>query len=148
MKRFPIALLVCLFVSVLVVVSPAQPLDRVSLDVQVVYASSNKNYVDPTLRSLKKKLNALFSYTSYEIIEKKSGDAGVGQIRTFSLPGGRLMEIVPKSIGREEVELDVKIRGRRKELVSTTLSMERSAIVMVGGPRYRDGVLIILISAD
>ncbi|RMG57265.1 MAG: hypothetical protein D6713_10025 [Deltaproteobacteria bacterium] len=148
MRKLLLAVLVLFLLFGMTAGVRAQESDRVSLDIQVVYASSGKKYVDPTLKSLSDKLKSLFNYSSFEIIERKDGAAGKGETRSFDLPGGREMFVTPVDIGKEKVRLKVRIRGKGEDLVKTTLSMERSAIVMVGGPEYREGVLIILISAD
>jgi hypothetical protein len=122
--------------------------DRVSLDVQVVHASSGKTFVDPTLVSLKEKLVKLFNYSSFEIISKARKEARKGEVVQFSIPGGRNMAIVPVEATGDVVKLDVKIGGGKSSLVKTSLKMERGSIVIVGGPEFESGVLIILISAD
>jgi hypothetical protein len=122
--------------------------DRVSLDVQVVHASSGKTFVDPTLVSLKEKLVKLFNYTSFEIISKARKEARKGEVVQFSIPGGRNMAIVPVEATGDVVKLDVKIGGGKSSVVKTSLKMERGSIVIVGGPEFESGVLIILISAD
>lgn len=122
--------------------------DGVSLDIQVVYASMEKQYVDPTLIGLQKKLIRLFNYSSFEIISKHREDALKGEKSLFNIPGGRKLEIVPVEVKNESVHLVVKIFGEKRALVKTALGLERGSIVMLGGPRFKDGVLIILLSAD
>lgn len=120
----------------------------VSLDVQVVHASSESSFVDPTLVSLKEKLLKLFNYSSFEIISKMRKEVKKGEAARFSIPGDRSMDIVHVDSSGEAVRLDVKIGGERSSVVRTALKMERGSIVMVGGPEFKSGVLIILISAD
>lgn len=149
MKRSFFFALVGLF-SLLLIVSArvSSGNDVVSLDVQVVHASSGKTFVDPTLVSLREKLVRLFNYSSFEIISRARKQAQKGETARFSIPGNRNMHIVPVDASGDVVRLDVMIGGVQSSLVKTALKMERGSIVIVGGPEFQSGVLIILISAD
>lgn len=139
----------CVFLtSLLVVPRYSTGSEDVSLDVQVVYASSEKTFVDPTLMSLKQKLLRLFNYSSFEIISKMRKYGNRGESTAFAIPGGRSMAIVPVETSGDSVRLDVKIGGGSSSVIKTALRMERGSIVIVGGPGFKNGVLIILISAD
>ncbi len=76
------------FFSLLLIVSArvSSGNDSVSLDVQVVHASSGKTFVDPTLVSLREKLVRLFNYSSFEIISRAKKQAQKGETARFSIP--------------------------------------------------------------
>ncbi len=121
--------------------------EDVSLDVQVVYASSERVFVDPTLVSLKKKLSRLFNYSSFEIVSNITRRAVKGETVEFVIPGGRVMKIALLETGKVRARLNVQIFEKNRGFLSTVLRMERGSLVMVGGPSYHKGVLIIVISA-
>ncbi len=138
-----LVLLTCLMMS-----ASAFAGEGISLNVQVVYASSGKVFVDPALVTLKKKLSRLFNYSSYETVTENHRLAVRGETAEFSLPGGRMMKIVPLETGKNSARLNVQIFIHNRGYLNTVLRMRRGSLMMVGGPSYQNGVLIIVISAQ
>ena len=46
------------------------------------------------------------------------------------------------------MRLDVQIMEGDRNLLSTTLGLTRGGMVLVGGPSYQKGVLILIISVE
>ena len=67
-----------------------------------------------------------------------------------ALPDNRSLEVTPTAIQEGQNSLTVNVReSGGKSLVNTVVRLRRGSTVLVGGgPPYRQGVLIIAISAS
>ncbi|NJD63399.1 MAG: hypothetical protein FIA93_11860 [Deltaproteobacteria bacterium] len=120
----------------------------VTVDIGVVVASNRGASVDPALSSLRAKLQAMFNYSSYKMVERKSRAIAVGETGDFDLPGGRSMRVTPVAAPENKARLAIQIMEGGKNLLTTTLGMSRGGMVLVGGPPYQSGVMILIISAE
>lgn len=120
----------------------------VAVDVGVVLASQDGATVDPALSSIQGKLRSMFNYTSYRMLDRQRRSLSVGETGDFVLPGNRSMRVTPSPSQGRKVRLAVEIREGGRNLISTTLGLSRGGMVLVGGPSFRQGVLILIISAE
>lgn len=128
-------------------VEAASP-DPVAVEIGVVVASNKGASIDPSLSTLKTKLQSMFSYSSYSLLDRMKRTLAVGETGEFTLPGGRLMRVTPAAAPGNKVRLAVQIMEGGKNLLTTTLGLSRGGMVLVGGPPHQSGVLILLISAE
>lgn len=126
----------------------AAPPGSVTVDVGVVIASNEGNSIDPGLAGLRAKLQSMFNYTSYKMLDRKRHTYPVGETAVFKLPGGRSMRVTPVPAPPKKVRLDVRIAEDGRNVLTTTLGLSRGGMVLVGGPPYQSGVMILLISAE
>lgn len=124
--------------------SPDQP---VSIDLGVAVASNEGTRIDPQLADLRAKLKAMFDYTSYRMADRLKKTLAVGETGEFALPGGRTMKVTPAPSSGGKVRLAVQIMEGPRNLLTTTLGLARGGMVLVGGPAYENGVLILIIEA-
>lgn len=120
----------------------------VTVDVGVVLASQEGATVDPALSSIQGKLRSMFNYTSYRMVDRQKRLLAVGETGEFVLPGDRSMRVTPSPSRGQKVRLAVEIREGGKNLIATTLGLSRGGMVLVGGPSFQNGVLILIISAE
>lgn len=120
----------------------------VTVDIGVVMASNQGTSVDPALSSLRAKLQAMFNYSSYKMLERKNRTLAVGETGEFDLPGGRSMRVTPIPAPENKARLALQIMEGGRNLLTTTLGMSRGGMVLVGGPPYQSGVMILIISAE
>jgi len=128
--------------------APCNAADDVTVDVGTVYASNRGNSVDPALGRIRGKLQAMFNYSSYRMIDRKRRTLAVGEWGEYDLPDRLSMRVSPLPARRNKVRLDVRILEDGRNLLSTTLGMSRGGMVLVGGPAHEGGVLILIISAN
>ena len=140
-----IAFIGLLVVAQIAVASPDAP---VAVDVGVVVASHEGPTMDPALASIRNQLQSMFNYSSYRMVDRLKRTLSVGETGDFGLPGDRSMRVTPVPAKGNKVRLAVQIMEGDRNLVSTTLGMSRGGMVIVGGPSYRKGVLILIISAE
>jgi hypothetical protein len=90
----------------------------------------------------------MFNYSSYKVLDRKRRTLAVGETGDFDLPGGRSMRVTPVPASEMKVRLAVQILEGGRNLLTTTLGLSRGGMVLVGGPPYQSGVMILLISAE
>jgi len=144
--RFVMALLLLLSFPAGSAAAPAGP--SVTVDLGVVLASQEGTTMDPALSSIQDKLRSMFNYTAYRMLDRQRKSLSVGETEVFPLPGNRSMTVTPSPSRGKKVRLAVEIREGGKNLIATTLGLSRGGMVLVGGPSYKGGVLILLISAE
>lgn len=120
----------------------------VSVEIGVVVASNKGSSIDPSLSSMRTKLQSMFSYSSYTLLDRMKKTMPVGETGDFRLPGGLSMRVTPMQAPANKVRLAVQIMEGGRNLLTTTLGLSRGGMVLVGGPSHKDGVLILLISAE
>ena len=127
---------------------PSEAANTVSVEVGAVYASNEGRSVDSALGTIRGKLQSMFNYTSYRMLDRKRRSLAIGEAGDFELPGGRMMRATPLSSERNKVRLSIRISDGSRNLLTTTLGLSRGGMVLVGGPSHQAGVLILIISAE
>jgi hypothetical protein len=140
-----IAFIGLLFIAQIAAASPDAP---VAVDVGVVVASHDGPTIDPELSSIRHQLQSMFNYSSYRMVDRLKRTLSVDETGEFVLPGGRSMRVTPAPAKGNKVRLAVQIMEGERNLLTTTLGLSRGGMVIVGGPSYRKGVLILIISAE
>src|SRR5512134_1128100 len=120
----------------------------VSVEIGSVYASNEGTSMDPVLGNIRGKLQSMFNYTSYKLLDRKRRSLAVGETGEFELPGRRTMRVTPQPAQGNKVRLSVQITEGAKNLLNTTLGLSRGGMVLVGAPTHQSGVLILIISAE
>ena len=128
--------------------APSEAADTVSVDVGAVYASNEGTSIDPALGTIRVKLHSMFNYTSYRMLDRKRRSLSVGETGEFELPDRRTMRATLLPARRDKVRLSIQISDGQRKLLTTTLGLSRGGMVLVGGPSYQSGVLILIISAE
>jgi len=139
-----IASIAFLLFAHIVVASPDAP---VAVDVGVVLASNEGTTMDPALSSIGNQLQSMFTYSSYRMVDRLGRTLNVGETGEFGLPGNRSMRVTPIPSEGSKVRLAVQIMEGDRNILTTTLGLKRGGMVLVGGPAYQKGVLILIISA-
>jgi RNA polymerase sigma-70 factor, ECF subfamily len=94
------------------------------------------------------KLRQLFRYREYASLERYRAEVPVGTLQTWGVPGERRLELLPESVAGDTVRMRVRLmRGEMTEL-ATEIRAARGSPAVIGGPRYGQGVLIIVVWAN
>jgi RNA polymerase sigma-70 factor (ECF subfamily) len=94
------------------------------------------------------KLRQLLRYRQYHPLQQMVGDVPVGTTHRAPLAGDRQLELTPEGMRERVVRLRVRlVRGNFTE-VTTSIAATPGTPAVIGGPRYGDGVLIILLWAS
>lgn len=133
---------------VLPVASAAQPASGVAVEVVTVLASNIDNVVDPRLRA-RESYFLSFPYSSYRLLRRQIQQVPWGGRARFNLPGRGELRVWPKAREKAGVALNLALSGAgRQKLVDTSVCLQDHRVLLVGGPRHRNGVLILLIGAN
>jgi len=120
---------------------------KVDMEIRVVYATTSHSRVDPRLASLTRYLSHL-SFTGYELLDTQKAQVGLGSKVSFTVQGGRKVTVT--LLGRDEQKARVRVQvsgANDKQLLDTTMSVNRNGTVIVAGPKYQDGILVLPLTA-
>lgn len=94
------------------------------------------------------RLRQLFSYRQYSSLERYRAEVPVGTVQRWPVPGDRTLEVTPEGVSGDMVRIRVRLlRGTLTE-VTTNIQAARGNPAVIGGPRYADGVLIVIVWAN
>ena len=100
---------------------------------------------DERLQSFLPKLRQLFRYKEYTSLERYRAEVPVGATQRWPVPGDRQLEVTPESVRGATLKLNVRLtRGSLTE-VTTNIQTQSGNPAVIGGPRYGDGTLIIIV---
>ena len=128
----------------------AQTAHRRLIFVQVdsVLAADTHEGVDTRLASMGPRLQSLFNYTTYRLVSHQGSRAEFGKLVAFTLPGGRILHVEPRAIDGDMIAMELVLFEGQKPLMTTDLKLKDRGVLIVGGPRYAQGMLIISIGAS
>jgi hypothetical protein len=135
-------------VTVLAAAATADAQERVVVQVATVFATHTGEHFDAQLASMRRQLDKLPHYRSYQLVKRETKDVGRGDPVDVEIPGGRYLRVLPKSVVDDRVSLNVLLRQDSRVVVRTDVTLGPAGTVLVGGPRHGDGVLIIWIGAQ
>jgi hypothetical protein len=122
--------------------------ETVELRIETVLASNTSPYFDTRLEEIRPQL-VPFRYKSYRLVQEERRRVGWGTQADFVLPGGRMLQVVPKQFEDERIALQVIIMEGTSPtpLMNTALSIKNHGTLFFGGRRHLEGTLIIRIGA-
>lgn len=123
------------------------PAQRVQFSMEVVHATEAHNRVDPRLGNIPRYLSNL-RYTGYELLNSYTRPLNMSRSETFQIQGGR--EVIITLLSRDERRCKMRIQinaGRGHKLLDTTLYINRNATFFFAGPKYKDGILVLPLTA-
>lgn len=118
------------------------------VQIESILACDTGSDFDARLRTLERRLNALFHYSSYNLLRREKRRIGWGQPARFTIPGRHLLVIKPRRSAGERLAMKVMLAHEGRPLVGTEVLMKNHGVFLMGGPRHDEGVLIISIGAQ
>jgi hypothetical protein len=120
----------------------------ITLRVFSVLAADTNQGVDPQLGTMGPQLRKMFPYTTYELVSEQNGRTETGKMIEFTMPGGRILHIEPQSVDQNMIAMEVLLFQGEKPMLTTDLKLPNNGNLIVGGPHYEQGALIITIGAN
>jgi hypothetical protein len=114
----------------------------------VLATDGEKPEFDARLVAMKPEFDSLFRYSSYRLVKQERRLLDWGQGASFDIPGGRYLVVAPKELRDAKVSMQVMLLEGGRPLVDTAVALRDHGVLLVGGPKQQEGVLIIAISAD
>lgn len=94
------------------------------------------------------RLRQLFRYREYTSLERFRAEVPVGTTQHWEVPGERQLEVTPEAVANGQVRMRLRlIRGGRNE-IATNIHAAPGSPAVLGGPRFAEGVLIIIVWAN
>jgi hypothetical protein len=118
--------------------------------VDSVLAANTGKGMDAQLSSsaIGARLKDLFEYTTYRLVLHQQRQTRCGRVVVFEMPGGRILHIAPSSVLDNMISMEIVLFEGTRPLMTTDLKLMNHAVLVVGGPRYQQGMLITMISTD
>ncbi|MBF6568392.1 MAG: hypothetical protein IVW54_05895 [Candidatus Binataceae bacterium] len=122
----------------------------IRLRVDSVMAANTEEGMDDRLSHtpMAPRLKALFEYTTYRLIVHQEKLTVCGRMVAFELPGGRILHIAPRAVDGDMISMELVLFEGPRPVMSTDLKLMNHALLIVGGPRYEQGMLITTIRTD
>ena len=123
------------------------PSGKVTLTMPVVYATAAHSRVDPKLRSVVRYLQHL-RYTGFELLDTHRLQLPVKGSQSINIEGGRkvTVELLSRDARRARVRVQIEA-GKGRKVLDTTMWLNRNSTVIVAGPRHKDGILVLPLTA-
>ncbi|MCB9765306.1 MAG: hypothetical protein H6739_36365 [Alphaproteobacteria bacterium] len=121
--------------------------DKVDIQLMVVHAKEGAEYVDPRLKNIERHL-AILRYNNFTVLDTNRSAVAVGKDASFSVEGGRKVTVTVLSVDDQRARVRVEMYKQSNKLIDTTVSINRGSTMMVAGPRYEEGMLILPITAS
>jgi hypothetical protein len=98
------------------------------------------------LSGMSERLKSMFDYTTYHLVLHQELETVCGKYVTFELPGGRILQIAPHSIIENMISMELVLFEGTRPLMTTDMRLINHAVLIVGGPKYQQGMLITIIT--
>jgi hypothetical protein len=130
-------------------VTYAQPAPKhVNVYVDSVMAADTNEGTDPRLGGMDKRLRGLFGFSTYSLIGHNEGQTECGKMIAFTLPGGKILHVQPRAIDDDMIAMEIVLFDGTRPMMTTDLKLKNNGTLIVGGPRYEQGMMIISIGAS
>ncbi len=123
-----------------------------ALEVQITTVrASERGPSDAQLVDLRPRLRRLVGYHSFQIVrdERRRCEWQTGE--AFTIPGGRMLHVVPKAMRDQAVLMSVKLMDGSRPLVDTDVRLQNRGVMLFGvgqDSRAAEGALIIMLRAE
>ncbi len=122
-------------------------LGRVTLEMPVVKATTEHSNVDPRLEDIARQLSNL-RFTGYELLTTEKAQLAPKGSETFTVVGQRKVRLELLQRDQQRARVRVQIKGAKgKSLLDTTVWVNRNGTFIVAGPKLRDGILVLPLTA-
>ncbi len=118
------------------------------LRVDEVIAADTGEGIDQRLLPMGLRLESLFRYTTYRLVSHQVGRAECGRTAAFTLPGGWIVHVEPNAVRDNMIAMELMLFEGARPMMVTDIRMRNHGMLIIGGPHYQQGMLIIPIGAD
>jgi hypothetical protein len=116
--------------------------DDVEIHVTAIMASQSSTFIDPELKVLAGELQSTFAFSSYQKLKRYTVLLSESQSDRIILPQNNPLAVTYKSISDDG---RIHLRLEMSDIFNADCSLNDGGHLLVGGPQYDDGNLILLI---
>src|SRR6202162_3148079 len=120
----------------------------VNVYVDSVMAADTNEGTDPRLAPMGQKLRGLFGFSTYSLIGHNEGQTDCGKMIAFTLPGGKVLHVQPRAVDGDMIAMEIVLFDGTRPMMTTDVKLRNNGTLIVGGPRYERGMMIISIGAS
>lgn len=125
----------------------AKKVESIRLEMLVVHATTANKAVDPQVRPLMKYFRN-YKFTGFSLLDSQTAKLTDKSARTFSIEGDRTVTVTMLSHTEKTAKLKlVIVENKGKKILDTTVNINRNGTFIVAGPKFKEGVLFLPISA-
>ncbi len=117
-------------------------------ETKVIYASLDRNFIDPELKNLAEELGSVFRYTSYKLIKTKHMVLNNNQQGIVNIPGERSLIVTPIDISNKKIKYQISIFKSGNQIFTTKILLKNRRSITIGGPKFKNGYLIFNIAGQ
>jgi RNA polymerase sigma-70 factor (ECF subfamily) len=103
---------------------------------------------DERLERFLPRLRQLFRYREYTSLERYRAEVPVGTTQQWRVPGDRQLEVTPEAVANGQVRMRLRLVRDGRNEIATNIQAAPGNPAVLGGPKYGDGVLIIIVWAN
>jgi len=119
---------------------------KLRIEVQVIKAGRQSNYMDPSLSGIAQNLAETLSFSSFSLVDRKILHLKIGEKGTMPLSGRQFLRIILRSLTPEIARIEIAIMDGHQEVFHTFIETVDSGVTIIGAPRTGDKVLLLRIS--
>src|SRR5579863_7970411 len=120
----------------------------VTVYIDTVMAADTHEGVDKRLVPMMPKLHGLFSFTTYSLVNHQEGETECGKMIAFTIPGGKILHVQPRAIDGDMIAMEIVLFDGTRPMMTTDLKLKNGGTLIVGGPRYEQGMMFMSIGAS
>src|SRR5260370_5768982 len=114
--------------------------------IDTVMAADTKEGIDPRVVPMLPKLQGLFSFTTYSLVNSQEGDTECGKMIAFTIPGGKILHVQPRAVDGDMIAMEIVLFDGTRPMMTTDLKLKNGGTLIVSGPRYEQGMMFISIA--
>ena len=118
----------------------------VQVTIRSILAGNKSDEFDPKLKDMEQQLKQL-KHRSYRSLNDDSQSVPWRGSKSFAIPGGRTLTVVPQEFQDNRIALKVRLTQGDKPVIDTTVKIPNKGNFILGGPAHEGGTLVLSISA-
>ena len=122
--------------------------NKILTEVRVIHASTASNTIDPSLRKIIPELKSVFKYTAYRLLKDEQLTQNFKEKSRVSLPGKRALIIMPSEMKGRRIRYQIHIQKNQHSVFQTQVLLKNNSSITIGGPQFKNGVLLLNISGS
>lgn len=140
---------IILYSVILILISQASAFafSSINAKVELIKATKNSKVVDPKLKDLIDEITPVLNYTGFTFIKKSEQELNTGQSSIVSMSTEKSLKLIFSGFEEEGARVRVEILEKNKKVFHTVLILVDDSFVLLGGPKYEDGMMLIRIGA-
>jgi hypothetical protein len=118
--------------------------DAVSIEVTILEVSDQPGEADPRCERFDKILRGQIPYESLAVLDSHRREVSLNEVWSLQLPTARTLQLRPLEVSSQGTLLSLDV----EESVQGDFRVHRGQPLVVGGPRYGEGRLVVVVDTE